>query len=224
MRHSSSFYKALSVHLALNVCTICILKKFLSRAAIMGFIGSIYRQIFFRPGPLPADLTLSGKTVLVTGANSGIGCDIVRQCVLLNATRVIMAVRNIAKGEEAKLKILQGNTNTQSESIIEVWELDLQLPQSVAGLWSSGHVFAPVGYRHLLNAGVFPFSWSTSPASSYETSVQVNHLSTAMLSLLLLPVLMSTSGMLQTPVRLAFTSSEVHMFTSFKEQSASEVP
>lgn len=75
----------------------------------------------------------------------------------------------------------------------------------------------------MLNAGAFKFQWTTSPSSGIETSMQVNHLSTALLSLLLLPILRKTSLSLGHPTRLTFTSSEVHMWTPFKEQKAEKI-
>lgn len=75
----------------------------------------------------------------------------------------------------------------------------------------------------MLNAGAFKFEWVVSPTSGFESSLQVNHLSTTLLSLLLLPVLRKTSSTLGHPTRLTFTSSEVHMWTPFKEQKADNI-
>lgn len=75
----------------------------------------------------------------------------------------------------------------------------------------------------MLNAGAFKFGWTTSPSTGFESSLQINHLSTALLSLLLLPVLRKTSLDLGCPTRLTFTSSEVHMWTPFKEQETNNI-
>jgi retinol dehydrogenase 12 len=64
----------------------------------------------------------------------------------------------------------------------------------------------------------FKFSWDRT-AAGIETSLQVNHLSTALLSLVLLPVL----GRSLRAARLTFTSSEVHMFTPFKEHKQEKI-
>jgi retinol dehydrogenase-12 len=74
----------------------------------------------------------------------------------------------------------------------------------------------------MLNAGVFKFEWTTS-SSGIESSLQVNHLSTALLALLLLPVLRKTAQESGHPARLTITSSEVHMWTSFEEQKAENI-
>ncbi|ORX96754.1 putative 3-oxoacyl-reductase [Clohesyomyces aquaticus] len=59
--------------------------------------------------------------------------------------------------------------------------------------------------------------------TGHETNVQVNHLGTALLSLLLLPALQSNAKKLGVSGRLTFASSEVHFWTPFKEQSAPNI-
>lgn len=95
----------------------------------MGFASFLYRQVFVHPPPLPTDLSLEGQTVLITGANSGIGLEAARQCVRLNAATVILAVRTVSKGEEAKADILKSNPG--SKTSVEVWPLDLESFDSV---------------------------------------------------------------------------------------------
>lgn len=75
----------------------------------------------------------------------------------------------------------------------------------------------------MLNAGIFKFDWTTSSSSGIESSLHVNHLSTALLSLLLLPVLRKTASAARHPTRLTVTSSEVHMWTPFKEKKAEKI-
>jgi retinol dehydrogenase-12 len=72
----------------------------------------------------------------------------------------------------------------------------------------------------MLNAACFKYEFETSLVTGNESSLQVNHLSAAFLSLLLLPVLKKTSLTLKRPTRLTLTSSEVHMWTHFKEREA----
>nr|POF15594.1 short chain dehydrogenase sol3 [Quercus suber] len=64
----------------------------------------------------------SGKTVIVTGANTGLGKEAVRHFVGLGAAKVIIACRSTSKGEDAKRDI---ETSTKRTGVIEVWELDL---------------------------------------------------------------------------------------------------
>ena len=68
------------------------------------------------------------KTILVTGANSGIGKDVARQLALLNETeKVYLGCRNQTKAEAAK-KELEAET---ARNIFEILLLDVSSPESV---------------------------------------------------------------------------------------------
>ncbi|KAH8800389.1 putative 3-oxoacyl-reductase [Xylogone sp. PMI_703] len=186
----------------------------------MGFAGYLFRQVFVHPPQLPSYLNLADQTILITGANSGIGLEAARQCVHYNASRLILAVRTLSKGEEAKANIL--SSNPTSKTIVHVWELDLESFDSVIAFGYQMRSLDRLDVA-ILNAGNFKFEWTTSATTGNESQLQVNHLSSALLSLLLVPVLYRTSRVVKSPSRLTFTSSEVHMWTPFKEQKAEKV-
>jgi NAD(P)-dependent dehydrogenase (short-subunit alcohol dehydrogenase family) len=81
----------------------------------------------------PASIDLTGKTVIVTGANAGLGLEAARQYLTLHASRVILAVRTLAKGEEAAryLSSHPSVKSTNPNAVIEVMALDLDDFQSV---------------------------------------------------------------------------------------------
>ena len=72
--------------------------------------------------------TCSGGTYIVTGANTGLGFEAAKHLVELGAAKVIMGVRNIGAGEEAKAEI---QTATGILNVAEVWALDLSSYESV---------------------------------------------------------------------------------------------
>lgn len=94
--------------------------------------SSFERQRCLRPTVTPRDhlrhkrslLTLpgSGKTIIVTGANTGLGKEAARHFVRLGAAKVILGCRSTSKGEEAKRDIEQ---STARKGIVDVWALDL---------------------------------------------------------------------------------------------------
>ncbi|KAE8441520.1 hypothetical protein EG329_004866 [Mollisiaceae sp. DMI_Dod_QoI] len=186
----------------------------------MTFMGYLFRQVFVHPPQIPSDVDLEDQTVVITGANSGIGLEAARQCIRMKAKTVILAVRSTSKGEAAKTDIL--STNPESSTQVEVWLLDMESFESVLAFGERASKL-PRLHIAMLNAGVFKFEWATSPTSGIESSLQVNHLSTALLALLMVPVLRKTASESKHPARLTVTSSEVHMWTPFKEQKAEKI-
>jgi retinol dehydrogenase-12 len=82
-------------------------------------------------------MDLRGRTVIVTGSNVGLGLEAAKRFYAMNPARLILAVRTISKGEDAKRVILeagkkQGPHGTvNGETNIEVWALDLSSFESV---------------------------------------------------------------------------------------------
>ena len=68
----------------------------------------------------------SGKTIIITGASSGLGKEATRVLAQKQA-HVIMAVRNTAKAEKVKAEILQ----TVPTANLEIQSLDLSSLSSV---------------------------------------------------------------------------------------------
>jgi retinol dehydrogenase 12 len=82
-------------------------------------------------------VNLTGRTVIVTGSNVGLGFEAAKRFYEMNPARLILAVRNIEKGEEAKKSILEAGTkpsphgSTRDDTRVDVWPLDLNSFESV---------------------------------------------------------------------------------------------
>ncbi|KAF2177779.1 NAD(P)-binding protein [Zopfia rhizophila CBS 207.26] len=151
-----------------------------------GKLHFFYRQLFVTPPPvLPSQADLTGKTAIVTGANSGLGLETARQLLGLGC-KVILAVRDEKKGETAR-EDLARSEKLVSASMIEVWKLDLSSYSSI-----SDFAERVKGLDHLdiaiLNAGLWKVTESFS-TTGYEETIQVNYLSNVLLTLLLVPVI-----------------------------------
>ena len=70
----------------------------------------------------------TGQTIIVTGSNVGLGLEAARHFTRLDAEKVILAVRNLEKGEAAKVSIEE---TTNRKNVVEVWQLDLASYESV---------------------------------------------------------------------------------------------
>ncbi|KAK4554091.1 hypothetical protein LTR86_008932 [Recurvomyces mirabilis] len=166
--------------------------------------------------PIDTKPSLQGQTVLITGANVGLGFEAALKFVQLGADRVIVGVRSVEKGEQAKQEI---EHRSRRKDCLLVWQLDMLDYGSV-------QAFAERASRDLhrldvvvLNAGVLKTKFEKS-AYGWEETLQVNLLSTVLLALLLTPKLKASKTEEHTPV-LEFVSSGNHMhLTSLDDQGS----
>lgn len=84
-------------------------------------LGMLYNQLN-QSLPYPA-ASFRGKAVIVTGSITGLGREAARHIARLGASTLILAVRNIDKGNAAKDDI-ERSTGCPKD-IIQVWPLDL---------------------------------------------------------------------------------------------------
>jgi retinol dehydrogenase 12 len=85
-----------------------------------GFFEFLWNRLVFKPKPVAASKTLEGKTILITGANIGLGFEAARELATHKPERLILGIRDGKKGETAKESILKTNTDVR----IDVWTLD----------------------------------------------------------------------------------------------------
>ncbi|KAJ7483178.1 hypothetical protein FB451DRAFT_1338105 [Mycena latifolia] len=149
---------------------------------------------------------LSGKTVVVIGANTGLGFEATKHFASMNPGRLILACRNQSKGEAA----IETETGY---SKAELWIIDLA---DFASVKHFADKFEQDGGRLDIlveNAGVATWAYETTK-DGWETSLQVNDISTPLLALRLLPVMVRTAKQHDTLPRIVVVSSEVHHWTT----------
>jgi len=129
-----------------------------------------------------------GRIAVVTGANSGLGFSTTRALALKGA-KVIMACRNLEKGEMARQLIINEGVAVEPE----VWQLNLASLESVKQFALK---FAAAGTRLDLlinNAGLMAIPYDRTE-DGFEMQFGVNHLGHFALTARLWPKLSETEG------------------------------
>ncbi|KNZ74067.1 hypothetical protein J132_08238 [Termitomyces sp. J132] len=148
---------------------------------------------------------LSGKVMVVTGGNTGIGKEIVRALLIHNA-KVYMASRNVAKGKAA-IEELKKDTGKEALFL----ELDLASLTSVRR--AAAEFFEKEKELHtLFNNGGIMFLTETQQSLSitedgYDIQWGTNALGPFHLTQLLMPALLAAARNSNTNARVIFTSS-----------------
>lgn len=160
-----------------------------------------------------ADMT--GRTVIVTGANSGCGKETVRLLCSWNAT-VIMACRDTAKGERAAREIRSSIPSKTRGGIVMVEHLDLASLSSVRAFAQRFEQSGMPLHGLINNAGVRTDSFNTTD-DGIELQYQVNHLGHYLLTRLLLNALDAGATESQRVSRVVHVSSSAHAFGAVPE-------
>ena len=130
----------------------------------------------------------SGRIAVVTGSNTGLGLATAEALAGAGA-EVVMAVRNLDKGEAARSQILA----VHPDATVHIQSLDLASLESVRV--AADELVAHFDRLDLLinNAGVMYTEWQTT-TDGFEFQMGVNHLGHFALTSLLLDRLMATPG------------------------------
>lgn len=162
--------------------------------------------------PYP-DHDYTGQTVIVTGANVGLGLEAARHFARLGAAKVILACRSADKGAAARADIERSlnASSSSSSSSIEVWPLDMSSFASVAAFCK--RVDAELARLDVLveNAGVATGVYDEADGG-FESTIAVNVVSTFFMLLLLLPTLRKTASRFNKETKVVVVSSDAHLF------------
>ncbi len=161
---------------------------------------------------------LKTKSIVVTGATSGIGFQAALDFAKSGAF-VIGVGRNPIRCEEAKLKILASAPDARIRFLVA----DLASQKQIHALAQAvTHALGDAGFQSLdvlvNNAGVYMGSKELTE-DGVETTFAVNHLAVFLLTTLLLPLLEKSPGS-----RVITVSSDSHYNTNFNPEKASNPP
>ncbi|WP_375181151.1 oxidoreductase [Chryseobacterium sp.] len=153
--------------------------------------------IHWNDGDIPSQ---KNKVVIITGANSGIGLESSRVMAAKGA-KVIMAVRNLDKGEAAATLIKTNNPHAD----LDVMELDLADFASIKKFSANFHKKYNQLDILINNAGVMAPKKREITKQGFEVQFGANHLGHFLLTGLLVDILNKTPNS-----RIAVQSSLVH--------------
>ncbi|KAJ6036967.1 retinol dehydrogenase 14 [Penicillium herquei] len=187
-------------------------------------MSGLYGLLFTRL-QLPPPSTIQGKTILITGANTGLGREAARHALALGVGTVILGVRSLSKGEEAKINI-ESSTGCTDQGKVLVWSIDLESFSSVQAFAAQAQKYVDEGGRldmAIMNAGIASVEYNVTP-DGWERGLQVNVLSTALLGLKLLPLLLRTKEQdPSTRPHLTILTSDIHKSITFSEQNEKDI-
>lgn len=177
--------------------------------------GTLYKQIFVHPKPLPSDLRLNGRTAIITGASGGLGFEAARHLLKLKLSYLIIAVRSQAKGDAASTKLREEFPTAQ----IDVWIIDLADYASIVAFADRCRKLEEAIHYVILNAGLQNSKFEKNEKTGHESVMQTNYLSTALQLLLLVPVLTEKKNKykLDQPPVMTAVGSDTMYFSSLKQ-------
>ncbi|GES62793.1 putative carbonyl reductase [Aspergillus terreus] len=144
--------------------------------------------------PTPEGVNFAGQTVLITGGNSGLGLETARQCLTLQAKRVIITVRSEAKAQDA-LSTLRADPDVRGsnpDATFDAFILDLDDYQSA------------IDFVHKVKQEVAELDVLLCNAGTFNCYSQF------LIVLELLPLLRATAATRKTPSRCTMVGSYSH--------------
>ncbi|KAH7913275.1 short-chain dehydrogenase [Hygrophoropsis aurantiaca] len=170
----------------------------MGKHTVLGFLREQWTEL-----PV-SSANIGDKSLLVVGANAGLGFEASVHLALLKPGKLLLTCRDEIKCDQTKREVEQRS----KASDISSWPLELNSFESVRTFVDR---FETEGGRLdvlVANAGVSRFDY-TQTQDGWETTLQVNYLSTALLSILMLPHLIASSTP-EAASRLLIVSSEAH--------------
>ncbi|KAK0495746.1 hypothetical protein EDD18DRAFT_251719 [Armillaria luteobubalina] len=163
--------------------------------------------------PMPAVVTadLSGKTLVLIGANAGLGFEAAKHFARMNPARLVLTARDERKGKQALAEI-QADTGY---SKAELWIIDLANFNSVVA-------FADRADRELErldilveNAGIA--TWNYEQVEGWEKTIHTNNLGPGLLAIRMIPKMLETARKYSVNPRLVIVASDVHYWTKIEK-------
>lgn len=176
---------------------------------------ALVKQLFVRL-PYPTS-PFAGKTVIITGSNTGLGKEAACHIARLGAETLILAVRSLEKGETAKQDIEQ--STKCGRDVIQVWHLDMANYNSVLNFVDRAKKLQRVDAM-IANASIATLNYAL--AEDNESTLTVNVISTFLLVLAMLPKMKDAAAKFGITAVISVVTSGSHTSAKFPERLAPE--
>ncbi|KAK5655828.1 hypothetical protein OQA88_5366 [Cercophora sp. LCS_1] len=178
----------------------------------MPTLSDFIRAQFLLKIPVPT-ASFASKTVIITGANGGLGKETAQHIVRLGASKVILACRSHTKGTTTKREI--ETTLKCSPEILEVWELDIESPESVRAFVDKANSLGRLDVV-INNAGIHTMS-GFQLAYGTERALAVNTIGTFLLAFQLIQKLKETAEKFGVTPHMTTVSSALYEDAKFPD-------
>ncbi|KAH8163369.1 hypothetical protein CIB48_g4885 [Xylaria polymorpha] len=183
----------------------------------MPTIGDFIHTQFLLNIPEPST-SFASKNVIVTGANGGLGKEIIKHLIRLGANKVICGCRSLERGTQAKEEIEAASQC--KPDIVEVWELDLESPRSIKSFVARANKLPRLDVViHL--AGIRSFNFKV--VYDTERTLAVNNIGTFLLALPLIPKLKETARTFRTIPIMTIVGSALYDRASYPEDAGQDL-
>lgn len=183
----------------------------------MPSLGDFVHTQFVLKIPKPST-SFDSKTVIVTGANGGLGKEIAKHIIRLGASRVIFGCRSQHRGETAKKEI--ETLLKCSPGIIDVWEVDLESPPSIKSFVEKVNKLDRLDVL-INNAGVRSVNFKV--VYDTERTLAVNNIGTFLLALQLIPKLKETARNYSVTPHMTIVASALYDVAKYPEEHGDDI-
>lgn len=167
-------------------------------------LGGLINLVFHSVPQIPTEVSFEGRTALITGSNAGIGLESARQFLQKRISTLILGVRSSKKGDDTAAQLSAEFPNAN----ILVWTVDMLSNQSVRDFASKCGTLDRLDIA-ILNAGGGSATFErVDGGKGRETTLQVNYIATALLGVLLIPIIARKRTDSSGPGRLTFVGSD----------------
>ncbi|KAL3482100.1 NAD(P)-binding protein [Aspergillus californicus] len=183
----------------------------------MPSLGDFFHTQFVLKIPKPS-ASFAAKTVIITGASSGLGKEAAKHIVRLGASKVILGCRSISKGESAKREI--ESVLQCGRDILEVWQVDIESPSSVKEFVDRANQLPRLDVL-INNAGIQTINFQV--AYGTERTVAVNVIGTFLLAVQLIPKLKQTAELYKVTPHMTFVGSALYDAAKYPENHGGDI-